>query len=209
MKDSKPWISKSLIKRSARLADHAAYQKAMDEIARMNESAGMKHILADYVTDLALADKKIPDKLLSRKKSAAFLDSVKKSLQEDKGLFEIAGMIAMICVVLVCMFVKAVMTDKYVINFSVDALIAAAAFGFLILNLRSQWKVIRYYGSAKDYILLDLAALALWFCFLLLFPAVDSSLLVFLIVYFIEKTRLKKQMEQFLKDHAIPLSLDK
>lgn len=206
---STPWTTRSLIKRSAPLADDPAYQRALEQIERMNESAGMKHLLADYVTDLRLENKKIPDKLLSRKQSAAFQESIEKTVTEDKGLFEISGMISMICAVLVCMFIKAVLMDRYVVNFSVDALIAAVALAFLILNLRSQWKTIRFYGSVRDYIVLDGLAVLLWIGLTWLYPPFDTSLVVFLLAYFVEKSKFKKQRETFLEENGLPSGPDK
>ncbi|MBD5423827.1 MAG: hypothetical protein HDR44_01695, partial [Allobaculum sp.] len=129
------WITKDLTKRSASLMDNTRYQKALSQIESLSLSSGMKHILANYVTDLALEDKKIPDNLLARKSTAAFKESLEKTMHDDTGLFEISGMISIVCATLVCMFLRALLLDNYLINFSVDALIAAVALAGLILNL--------------------------------------------------------------------------
>lgn len=168
----------------------------------------MKHILANYLTDLALEDKKLPDKLLSRKNSVAFKESVEKTIKEDKGLFEISGLISIICATLVCMFLRACFLSQYVVNFSVDSLIAAVAFAGLILNLHSQWKTIRFYGSLRDYLLLDLLGLALWVGLLLIFPRFDTSLVIFVLCYFIEKKKFKVQIENFCRENGLTQGLE-
>lgn len=197
-----------MTKRSASLLENERYQKSLKEIERLSTNVGMKHILANYLTDLALENKKLPDKLLSRKNSAAFKESVEKTIKEDEGVFEISGMFSIICATLVCMFLRACFLNRYVVNFSVDSLIAALAFAGLILNLRSQWKTVRFYGSLRDDVLLDLLGLALWFGLLLLFPRFDTSLIIFVLCYFIEKKKFKVQISAFRKENGLSLGLE-
>ncbi len=205
-KKNQPWVTKALIKRSAPLADNARYQKALSDIENLSVSGGMKHILVNYVTDLALEDKKIPDKLLSRKSTTPFKESVEKTLREDTGVFELSGMISIVCATLVCMFLRALLLNNYLINFSVDALIGALALAGLILNLMSQFKIIRFYGSPYEAIALDVLAFGLWFGLLLLMPGFDTSLLVFVLTYFIEKRKFKIQTQTFLKENGLLLA---
>lgn len=200
------WVTKDLTKRSALLADNRPYQKALSQIESLSLSSGMKHILANYVTDLALEDKKIPDNLLARKSNAAFKESLEKTIHDDRGLFEISGLISIVCATLVCMFLRALLLDNYLINFSVDALIAAVALAGLILNLMAQFKVVGFYGSTWENAALDVLGLGLWFGLLLLMPGIDTSLVIFVVTYFIEKRKFKIQTEAFLKENGLSLS---
>lgn len=202
------WNSKSLIQKAKPLAENVSYGRAIQTIDGMKESVGMKHLLAQWVTSLALEDKKIPDKLLSRKKSASFSDSVRQTLNEDEGKFRISGMIMMISATLVCLFIRSCILNTYLINFSVDAIIGVLAFAMLLLNLSTSMQTVGLYGSTKDFWMLDIAAVVMWFLLLILFPAFDTSLLLFLITYFIERKKLKRMMKTFLKDNQIALDLD-
>lgn len=201
------WNTSALSKKAASLAEDTQYNRAFHNIETMHTSVGMKHLLINWVTDLRLEDKKIPDKLLAKKKSASFLDSVSKICKEDMTIFRMSGMISMICASLVCMFVKAVLSTNYLINFSIDALIATVALVLLVLNLSSQLKTVGYYGSIKDFVILDLLALVLWFLLTYLFPAFDTSLILFLIAYYFEKKRFSEMQKKFLADNQISIEL--
>lgn len=199
-------MTKELTKRSAPLVENQPYQKALNQIESLSLSGGMKHILANYITDLALEDKKIPDNLLARKSSSVFKESLEKTIREDTGVFEISGMISIVCGTLVCMFIRALLLDNYLINFSVDSLIAAIALAFLILNLMAQFKVVGFYGSTLENAALDVLGIGLWFGLLLLMPGIDTSLMVFVVTYFIEKRKFKAQVENFLKENGLSIS---
>lgn len=202
------WNSKTLLRKSEPLVNDVPYTRAIQTIDSMKESTGMKHLLAQWVTSLRLRDKKIPEKMLSRKKSTSFLDSARETIEEDLGKFRISGMIMMICATLVCLFIRSVILNTYLINFSVDAIIGVLAFAGLLLNLSTSMQTVGLYGSTRDFWLLDGAAAVLWFLLLILFPQFDTSLLLFLLTYFIERRKLKLMVRTFLKDNQIPLDLD-
>ncbi|WP_317300612.1 hypothetical protein [Allobaculum stercoricanis] len=187
------------------LVEDADYNRAFGQIDKMNESVGMKHLLINWVTDLRLEDKNIPDKLLSRKKSVSFLDSVRQTTQTDMTNFRLSGMIMMITGSLFCMFIKAWMTENYLVNFSIDALIGVAAGAIFILNLGSQTRTVGYYGKTLDFFLMDGAIFVLWFLLMMMIEAFDFSLLLFLIVYFLQKKRFEKMQKEFLSNNQIVL----
>lgn len=199
------WNTKALNRKAAPLSEDVEYTRAFQGIEKMNESVGMKHLLINWVTDLRLENKKIPDKLLSRKKSASFLDSVAATLRDDLTIFRISGMINMICASLVCMFIKAVLSNNYLINFSVDALIATAALVILLLDLTSQLRTVDFYGSIKDFVLLDGLAVVLWLLLTYLLPAFDTSLIVFFAAYYFEKKKFVKMQDTFLSENKISI----
>ncbi|MEY8308783.1 hypothetical protein AAK899_04580 [Erysipelotrichaceae bacterium 51-3] len=199
------WNTKALNRKAAPLSEDVEYTRAFQGIEKMNESVGMKHLLINWVTDLRLENKKIPDKLLSRKKSASFLDSVAATLRDDLTIFRISGMINMICASLVCMFIKAVLSNNYLINFSVDALIATAALVILLLDLTSQLRTVGFYGSIKDFVLLDGLAVVLWLLLTYLLPAFDTSLIVFFAAYYFEKKKFVKMQDTFLSENKISI----
>ena len=199
------WNTRTLQKKAMPLVEDADYNRAFGQIDKMNESVGMKHLLINWVTDLRLEDKNIPDKLLSRKKSVSFLDSVRQTTQTDMTNFRLSGMIMMITGSLFCMFIKAWMTENYLVNFSIDALIGVAAGAIFILNLGSQMRTVGYYGKTLDFFLMDGAIFVLWFLLMMMIEAFDFSLLLFLIVYFLQKKRFEKMQTEFLSNNQIVL----
>ncbi len=201
------WNTRALSKKAASLTEDSQYNRAFHTIETMHASVGMKHLLINWVTDLRLEDKKIPEKLLAKKKSSSFLASVSKVCKEDLTVFRMSGMISMICASLVCMFIKAVLSTNYLVNFSVDALIGTVALVLLVLDLTSQLKTVGYYGSIKYFVLLDVLALVLWFLLTYLFPAFDTSLILFLIAYYFEKKRFSEMQKKFLADNQISIEL--
>lgn len=199
------WNSKTLEKKTMPLMEDPEYNRAFNQIDKMNESVGMKHLLINWVSDLRLEDKKVPDKLLSRKKSGSFLDSVRQTIQEDMSSFRISGMIMMITGVLVCMFIKAWMTENYLVNFSIDALIGVAAGVIFVLVIGNQMRTIGLYGKTRDFWLMDGSIFVLWFLLMMMVQAFDFSLILFLIVYFLQKKRFEKMQVKFLTDNQIVL----
>ncbi len=201
------WNTKALSKKAASLTDDSQYDRAFHAIETMHTTVGMKHLLINWVTDLRLEGKKIPEKLLAKKKSASFLESVSKLCKEDMTIFRMSGMISMICASLVCMFIKAMLSTNYLVNFSVDALIATAALVLLLLDLTSQLRTVGFYGPIRDFVVLDVLALVLWFLLTYLFPAFDTSLILFLIAYYFEKKRFSEMQKKFLADNQIAIGL--
>lgn len=200
------WNNKTIQKKSMSLVEDAEYNRAFGQIDKMNESVGMKHLLINWVTDLRLEDKKIPDKLLSRKKSVSFLESVRQTTLSDMTNFRLSGMIMMITGALFCMFIKAWMTENYLVNFSIDALIGVAAGAIFILMFGGQMRTVGYYGKTIDFFLMDGAIFVLWFLLMLMIEAFDFSLVLFLIVYFLQKKRFEKMQKDFLSNNQIILN---
>lgn len=97
------------------------------------------------------------------------------------------------------------MTENYLVNFSIDALIGVAAGAIFILNLGSQMRTVGYYGKTLDFFLMDGAIFVLWFLLMMMIEAFDFSLLLFLIVYFLQKKRFEKMQKEFLSNNQIVL----
>lgn len=139
-------------------------------------------------------------RIASWKHSGRFQTYVENEMAEASGKFRIAGMMSMMAATLVVYFCRAVIRGRYVLSFSADALIAAAAFAFLIVNLRSMLRAVRSCTSAGPYILMDLCAVALSVLIDLMLPAgFDASLLVFFIVYYVEKRRFQTDQAAFVQ----------
>ena len=194
------WRTKAFDKKTAAYSGNPAWEKTMSEIESAKASTAMKHAAAEYAATLMSEEKKLPERILSKRRTGSFKESATQTVSNDRGTFQISGMITMICAVLIALFIRSVMMDKYLINFSVDALVAAAAAGFLIVNLTTQFGIIRLYGKTNDFVWMDILGFALWFCLMLWLKGFDASLFVFVIMYLIERWRFDQTTKTFLNE---------
>lgn len=184
-------------KQAEKLPENDPYWKTLESIESMKESDGMKHVLAVWVLDLALSEKKIPDRLLSRRKTSQFQNAVTQAMKDDLERFRVSTLVAVICASLCCMFLRNVMLGSYLINFSVDALVAAAAAAGMFINLGVSFRTIRIYGKTRDFLLTDVSALILWYLLFLLWPQFDTSLVIFLLAYLFERRKFRRMLDAF------------
>lgn len=203
------WNTKALIRKTESLADDTQFSNAFSQIERSPESAGMKHLLINWVADERLDGRKVPDKLFSRKKSLSFRKSVKRYMTEDRGTFRISGIVAAFSMVLVCSFFRNWMMDSYLVNFSVDAIVAAIGAGLALINLRTQFMIAGWYGKVLDYELTDGVALLLWFMLTQVFHGFDTSILVFLAAYIFNLVRFRKAQNKFIEENHFDVMLPK
>ena len=63
------------------------------------------------------------------------------------------------CGYIVLLFVKELLTDNYLINFSVDVLVAIVAFYITLHNLINQYKLISEHGISKNHLCFNF-----WIC---------------------------------------------
>lgn len=208
-KQAASWNTKALLRKTEPLMDDPQFSKAFSQVERSDDSAGMKHLLINWAADERLAGRKIPDRLLSRKLSVSFKESARTCMMEDRGTFRLSGVVAAFAMVLVCSFFHNWMNDSYLVNFSVDALVAAAGAALAILNLRTQFMIAGWYGKKLDYILTDAAALLLWLVLSFAFRGVDTSILVFLAAYFFNLARFKKAQTAFIEENRLGITLGK
>ena len=71
---------------------------------------------------------------------------IKKEILEK---YTISGLWQTMCGYIVLLFVKELLTDNYLINFSVDVLVAIVAFYITLHNLVNQYKLISEHGISK------------------------------------------------------------
>lgn len=202
------WLTKSITSNTAGLIDDVPYQKALEQIDRTDESAGMKHLLIGWAAQERLEDRKLPEKLLSRKRSTSFRDFTRKQMIEDRGTFRLSGITTAFAMVLLCSFIRNAIFGKYLVNFSVDAVVAAIGAALAILNLRTQLQTAELYGNTRPMVLTDVLALVLWFLMMQVFRNFDSSIVIFLVTYFFSLWRFKKMQEKFIQENHLEISLN-
>ena len=116
-----------------------------------------------------------------------------KEMSEDKSKISLTGLTIIMMGTLFIYFLWAVINSKFLVNFSIDALVGVVALVILIRNLKVIYSVIKKYTSEKQFMILDLVAFVL--CFLIKVVVkipFDFSLIILLISHYATKQIFNK-----------------
>ena len=116
-----------------------------------------------------------------------------KEMSEDKSKISLTGLTIIMMGTLFIYFLWAVINSKFLVNFSIDALVGVVALVILIRNLKVKYSVIKKYTSEKQFMILDLVAFVL--CFLIKVVVkipFDFSLIILLISHYAIKQIFNK-----------------
>ena len=116
-----------------------------------------------------------------------------KEMAEDKAKVSLTGLTIIMMGTLFIYFLWAVINSKFLVNFSVDALVGVVAFVILVRNLKLKYDVIKKYTSEKQFMILDFVAFVL--CFLIKVVVkipFDFSLIILLISHYATKQIFNK-----------------
>ena len=116
-----------------------------------------------------------------------------KDMSEDKSKISLTGLTIIMMGTLFIYFLWAVINSKFLVNFSIDALVGVVALVILIRNLKVKYSVIKKYTSEKQFMILDLVAFVL--CFLIKVVVkipFDFSLIILLISHYATKQIFNK-----------------
>lgn len=120
-----------------------------------------------------------------------------KEMSEDKSKISLTGLTIIMMGTLFIYFLWAVINSKFLVNFSIDALVGVVALVILIRNLKIKYSIIKKYTSEKQFMILDLVAFAL--CFLIKVVVqipFDFSLIILLISHYATKRIFNKIIEK-------------
>ena len=120
-----------------------------------------------------------------------------KEMSEDKSKISLTGLTIIMMGTLFIYFLWAVINSKFLVNFSVDALVGVVAFVILVRNLKLKYDVIKKYTSEKQFMILDLVAFVL--CFLIKVVVqipFDFSLIILLLSHYATKQIFNKIIEK-------------
>ena len=116
-----------------------------------------------------------------------------KEMSEDKSKISLTGLTIIMMGTLFIYFLWAVINSKFLVNFSIDALVGVVALVILIRNLKVKYSVIKKYTSEKQFMILDFVAFVL--CFLIKVVVkipFDFSLIILLISHYATKQIFNK-----------------
>ena len=119
-----------------------------------------------------------------------------KEMSEDKAKISLTGLTIIMMGTLFIYFLWAVINSKFLVNFSIDALVGVVALVNLIRNLKIKYSIIKKYTSEKQFMILDLVAFAL--CLLIKVVVqipFDFSLIILLISHYATKQIFNKMVK--------------
>ena len=116
-----------------------------------------------------------------------------KEMSEDKSKISLTGLTIIMMGTLFIYFLWAVINSKFLVNFSIDALVGVVAFVILVRNLKLKYDIIKKYTSEKQFMILDFVAFVL--CFLIKVVVqipFDFSLIILLLSHYATKQIFNK-----------------
>lgn len=164
----------------------------------------LSHILDDFEDAQkkghkagSIVGKNLKDYVKKIEKSIDMKAEKKVYYQKDYEKFTFSGIWLTICAYLVLLFVREMVTDRYLINFSIDLIVAAVALYLAASNLFQYQKIIKHLGLDRRPLIIECAGLI---CGLLLaiFGAqspFDASFLILVAAYWFSKRDIKKQID--------------
>ncbi|WP_075876292.1 hypothetical protein [Merdibacter massiliensis] len=178
-------------------------KEAMDE-AKINVIAN----LAIEQLQEGMAKKKKPSLIINKEKhyqtyiakmsrGAMFQQMKEKLKQQDYEKLTISGIWLVFSVCLLLLFFKNLITETYLINFSIDLIAAAVAAVLAVRNYQVRWHIIKQSEKKSFYLGMDIITLAL--CVVVKVFAqgnFDVSYLLLVISYFVSKQRYRKDMKK-------------
>lgn len=197
--------------RSKKLSDeyYEYYDKLVRHLIKKDEDILLVDILLHHILQEfedaqangrkanAVVGKNFSDFIKRIEKSIDIEKEKKIYYQRDYEKYTFSGIWLTVCAYLVLLFVKEIVNDHYLINFSVDLIVAAIALYLGASNLFQFQKIVKHAGLDKRPLMIEYAGLG---CGLLLaiFTAqspFDASFLILVAAYWFSKRDVKKQMD--------------
>ncbi|MCI5997416.1 MAG: hypothetical protein PT934_06995 [Peptoniphilaceae bacterium] len=114
-------------------------------------------------------------------------------IREDKAKIMMSSLTIIMTGTLVVYFFYAVLNSKFLINFSIDALVGAVALVILIGNFKLKYKVLKDYSDLNYFKFIDVLSFSVCVFIKIAFKIpFDFSLFILLLAYYLTKTKFDK-----------------
>lgn len=167
--------------------------------------AGKKNILAQYyfkrLSDDAFKVEADASKAIKHwQKSKSFKSVQAQYLKDEETQFMMTGISMVITGTLFLFFLTAVLRQRFLINFSIDAIVGAAALAIFIRNILLKYKLIHRYTDEQTYLYMDIFTFVFCIAVKMVFPPnLDFSLIILFIDYLFSKRHFYALLEEFSK----------
>lgn len=111
--------------------------------------------------------------------------------------YTIAGLWQTMCGYIVLLFIKELLTEHYLISFSVDVLVAIIAFYITLHNLVNQYKLIKEYKVSKKPFIFQILGffVGIFIVLITLKSPFDVSFAILVIAFLTNKKLFEKELE--------------
>ncbi|MDO4466922.1 MAG: hypothetical protein Q4C49_07930 [Bacillota bacterium] len=131
----------------------------------------------------------------SWQRSNAFKKVKNMTITQDRNKFLISGMMIVMTGTILMYFLSALISQSFVIMFSIDLIVASVAFVLFVRNMALKYKMINRYVKKNVYVEMDVLGVILCICFKMILPKfLDLSLVLLFIVHFLQKKRFEKAL---------------
>lgn len=142
-------------------------------------------------------DSNISRNLRIWEKEDSYKEFYKNVLEDAKGKYIMSGIVIIMTCTLLIFFLTAILTENFVINFSIDAIVGALAILFLVRNLKIKYKLLKKYTNPLNYLYFDVASIVLCIVLKIFMPAsFDYSLVILFIAYYASKKKFDKALQE-------------
>lgn len=177
-------------------------------VSRHQKDITKANVLLSYVIDQMLEhqmnngdvnkliDKGMKEYIHKIDKSIAYKEEVPKMKKFDFEKYTISGLWLTMCGYLVLLFVKEFLTDRYLIGFSIDLIVAAVAMVVTFIGLKNHWNLIGRYQLTRKPFVLEIAGLVigLFVTIMTLKSPFDVSFLILVIAHLFSKKIFKNEI---------------
>lgn len=188
--------------------EEQSFQDILKTIEKKESNLAMRNIYANYYLNQCQKAREegkplqlegnLGKEIRSWGKSQSFKKFKDVYLKEDKAKFQLCGIVIVVTGTLILFFLRAILAQKFVVNFSVDAIVGAIALVFFYRNMKMKIRLVKSYTPIKDYLYLDIASFVM--CILLkmwLPPTFDVSIIVLVIAYYVQRRKFEKYLQTF------------
>lgn len=144
------------------------YEDILNYVSRHQSHTLKANILLSVILDHMIEhqDKKNDVQALINKNMKNYIQNVEKTIHYkpeiaklkklDLEKYTISGLWMTMCAYLVLLFVKEFFTDRYLISFSIDLIVAAVAMVLVFKGVRTHWQMIDRYQITKKSFMVEL-----------------------------------------------------
>lgn len=182
-------------------------KRLLDTLDKKSFPTYKKDILAQYYfyqcqqnandnkLDSFKLDSNVSRDIKSWTKEESFKEFYANVLQDVKGKYIMSGIVMIMTCTLLIYFLTAILTQNFVINFSIDAIVGAIAILFLFRNVKIKYKLLKKYTNARNYLYIDVASIVLCIALKVMMPAgYDFSLVILFLAYYFSKKQFDKAL---------------
>lgn len=113
--------------------------------------------------------------------------------REDFSKLSLTGLTIIMSATLVIYFLWALISGRYLVNFTIDSLVGVVAFVFMLRFFKVKYSIIKKYTRTREFVLIDFLSILL--CFLVKAAVklpFDFSLPILLVSHYVTKNLFKK-----------------